>query len=149
MPYITRRSIIQDFALHFVFNVLFSALIYLASHNLAYIFVFVSISYALDLDHLIDYFLFFKSGLDLKGLLYLDFLQSGKVYYFLHSWEISCLLLGAALVSRSDIALIASLSLLTHIFTDSLQKRNPFFYFLVYRFAKKFDAAVLNPDYFK
>lgn len=147
MPFITHQLIVQDIILHSVFNILFSAVIFLTMKKLIYVFIFILAGYLLDLDHLIDHFLYFRNKFNLKDLFYLEFLESNKVYYLFHSWEINCLLFILSKLLNSDILFIVALSLTVHVAIDSSQKKNPFFYFLTYRIMKKFRARELIPEY--
>ena len=67
-----------DLSAHLFFTSLFSVLIFLKTNNLVYVAVFICGGILIDLDHLIDYFLFFKKKFRLKHFLNHLYLNSGR-----------------------------------------------------------------------
>lgn len=141
------KNVFVDMALHLSITALFSVLIYLKTGNVVYAGIFISGGVLLDLDHLIDYFIFFRSDFNLKYLFKGSYLQSGKVYLFLHSWELNIIILALALSMKSYGLFIFFLSLSIHLVIDNIPKRNWLFYFIIYRMYKNFDTNILLPEY--
>ncbi len=137
-----------DIALHFFLSAFISAWIYLNTGNVIYAAVFIFGGIFIDLDHLIDYF-FSTNKFSLKAFLNSSYLKSGKVYLFLHSWEIGFIIFAVSMAVNSYGLLMLSLALSIHMFIDNTQRENPLFYFLSYRFYKKFDISSLLPEYNK
>ncbi len=140
------RMTIKDLLLHFFSTLIFSSIIYFKSGNLLYGLIFILGGIFIDLDHLIDYFLFFKNRFNPADFFKLNFIKSGKVYVFFHSWEINFLLFIFGLGIKSSPLLILTLGMSVHLIIDNLQRKNLFFYFLIYRIIKKFDLKVLLPE---
>lgn len=141
------RKIALDLITHFVLTVIFSLFIYFKSEDLFYVVIFIVGGIFIDLDHLIDHFLFFKNRFKLIDFLNRRFLESGKVYLFLHSWEVIGFILSLSLVIKSSGLLVFSLGLILHLIVDNLQRERRLFYFLAYRIIKRFDAEFLLPEH--
>lgn len=145
-PWPERTRVIHDITAHIILTVIFSLLVYLRTGNPFYVFLAVVGGIFIDLDHFLDHFLFFKNRFNISEFMGLVFLNSGKVYLFLHSWEINICLLGLSLFFKSPAWFVFSLSLAIHLGVDNIQRRRPLFYFLSYRISKGFDAAFLLPE---
>lgn len=108
----------------------------------------------IDIDHLIDYFLYFNWNFNLiyfiKGY---HFLLSGKLYILLHGWEYAIITLVLFLVfyknqkfRKAKIVLFsAGVSLFFHLLTDSMMNEGLMFksYSLIYRFKNNFEIEKL------
>lgn len=141
-----RRKIILDILVHLIVAFLFSLIIYWKSASSLYAFLFMFSNILIDLDHLIDYFIFFKSKFNLHDFLNSTYLKSGRVYIFLHSWEIIFLIFSFALLVKSEAWLIIALSFSVHLLVDNFQRQNIFCYLLIYRIAKRFEVKILLPE---
>ena len=132
-----------DISVHLVVAAAGACAIYLNSGSLLYASLFVAGGILIDLDHLVDYFIYFKKGFDPKIFFGNHYLLSGKVYIFLHSWEVvfSIFILGFLLGSYSVLALASGLAI--HVATDSIMRRNALMYFLTFRLAKRFDMKLI------
>lgn len=141
-----KTHLIIDLSLHVLSTIILSVLIYLTTGNLFYIVILVLAGIFIDLDHCIDYFLFFKARFNLKDFFNCSYLKSGKVYIFLHSWEINFIIFIIALVvdSYGLFLLFAGLSL--HLAIDNLQRENFLCYFITYRILKRFNLYVIMPE---
>ncbi|MDP1853245.1 MAG: hypothetical protein Q8L26_03445 [Candidatus Omnitrophota bacterium] len=142
---IKRRTAI-DLSIHFISTGLFAAIIYKISANFIYVGIFMVGGILIDLDHFIDHFIHFKNRFRLSDFLGSTYLKSGKVYLFLHSWELNLVILLAALVIKSYGLFILFLSLSIHLCIDNIQRRNRLTYFLIYRYYKEFDRDILLPE---
>jgi hypothetical protein len=142
------RRIILEICVHLAFTIIFSLIIYLKSGNLGYIIIFILGGILIDVDHLVDYSVFFKKRFNLKDFLNATFLESGKIYLILHSWEINLIVFLLGLAIKSNGLLLLALSLTIHLSIDNLQRKNLLIYFFIYRIIKKFDAKVLIPERF-
>lgn len=142
------RRIILDLSAHFILTAFISFIIYRKYGNLYYVIIFAVAGIFVDLDHFIDYFLFFKNEFSLKDFLTLAYLKSGKTYIFLHSWELDFLIFIFGLMVKSRVLMLFSLGLTVHLTVDTLPKKNSLLNFLFYRISKKFDARILLPEHF-
>lgn len=137
-----------DLFLHFSLTFILSWWIYAKTASLFYIFMFALGGIFIDLDHLVDYFLFYKDIFSIKNFFKGSCLkESGKIYLFLHSWEIVIVLLIASLILKSGGLFIFSSGLCLHLSVDNLLRRKPLLYFLSHRFARKFDLKTILPEY--
>ena len=140
------KRITIDLFFHLFSAFLLSAWIYSITGNIFYVFICILGTIFIDLDHFIDYFLHFKSGFRIGEFLKCNYLHSGKVYLFFHAWEINLVVLLASIIFNSTALLILFISLSTHLLIDSLQRSNPFTYFLLYRKYKNFQCHILLPE---
>lgn len=142
-----KRRIIVDLSMHFISTVIVTAIIYKISDNLVYAGIFILGGILIDLDHFVDCYICFKKRIKLTDIFGCRSLQSGKVYIFLHSWELIIVILIIALTIKSYGFFIFFLSLSLHLFIDNVQRKNHLFYFLTYRFYKEFKADILLPEF--
>lgn len=140
------RKIVIDLSLHLLSTLLFAALIYRINNSLLYAGIVVLGGVFIDLDHLLDYFFFFKNEFVLSKFLKGLYLKSGKIYLLLHSWELNFIILMLALSFKSSGLFIFFLSLSVHLAIDNVQRKNPCAYFLIYRFFKNFDVNIILPE---
>jgi len=146
-PFRVLPRILEDLAAHIVLAVCGSLTIFLTSKNAVYSAVFFSASLLLDLDHILDYFIYFRGKLNVSAFLNGLSIKSGKVYVFLHSWEIPILILVSLSLTASPLVFVFFLGLAGHLAIDNIQRQNPFFYFFFYRLSKKFNTDILLPEY--
>lgn len=141
-----KKTTLVDISLHFFLSLIISAWIYLKTRNPVYPAVFLLGGVFVDIDHLIDYFFYFRK-FSFKNFLNLKYLKSGKVYLFFHAWEINFIILALALSTGSFGLYLFFLSASLHLAIDNLQRKNPLCYFFIYRLFKKFDVYTLLPEY--
>ena len=104
--------------------------------------------FLIDVDHLIDYFLWHGFTFDLRLFFDVDSYMetSGKVYVLFHGWELIPVfwLLGQWLGKRSkikDLSWAVSLAYFGHLFWDYLAfYRYPLNYSLIFRIINRFEA---------
>ena len=142
-----KRRVARDLSAHFISTLLVAVLIYRISNNLFYAGIFIFGGILIDLDHFVDCYICFKKRIKLTDIFGCRSLQSGKVYIFLHSWELIIVILIIALIIKSYGFFIFFLSLSLHLFIDNIQRKNHLFYFLIYRFYKEFKVDVLLPEF--
>ncbi len=145
ISYGLRRNII-DISVHVLSAFVFCAIIYSASGKLSYAVAFLMGAVFIDLDHLIDNFLCFKTIFALKELFNASHLSSGKVYLILHSWELIFVLFLISRALNSAQLFIFTCGLTVHLTIDIAQRKNKLAYFIFYRLMKKFDAKVIIPE---
>lgn len=137
---------ILDIFIHSLTTTAIALTIYLKSNNLAFAAIFIVGGIFIDLDHFIDYFLFFKIKFDMKKFLNSAYLYSGKVYLPLHSWELTMVIFFLGYILQSKALLILASSLSIHLLIDTMQREKLLFYFITYRFIKKFNVKTLLPE---
>jgi len=147
MPVSRLKKTVGDLTLHFFVTIIVALVVYVDSPNLRNIFFLALGGIFVDLDHLIDYFLFYKHRFELKKFLNCSYLDSGKVYVFLHSWEIILFIGILGFLLRSIELTMLSLGFALHLSIDNLQRKNRFCYILSYRMIKEFDMETLLPEY--
>lgn len=141
----------KDLLCHLFFSSMAFGIIFITFHdlNLA-VSAFLS-GIFIDLDHWIDYFIVYKFSFKLKKFfISYQCVDSGKVYVFLHSWELVFLILIAGFftgLTKFAAAVVLGMSL--HLLVDQVLnfKKEPFFYFLTYRFMKNFNLKTLDKDF--
>ncbi|MFH1442070.1 MAG: hypothetical protein ABIH18_08550 [Candidatus Omnitrophota bacterium] len=141
-----RRELFLDILVHSYLTSFLALWIYLKSGSLFYSAVFIFGGIFIDLDHLIDYFIAYGSKFSIKDFFGSGSLKSGKVYLFLHSWEIIFIILLFYLVTSSYAVLLLFLSMSMHLIIDNLQRENLRIYFLTYRIINKFDVRLILPE---
>lgn len=112
--------------------------------------------FLIDVDHLVDYYIafgfYFRLDYFLKGY---QFLESDKLYIFLHGWEYGIILLVVAFIVREKITrsvfLALALGLFFHLTTDVFLNSMPAkSYSLVYRIKNEFSIEKLvYEDHYK
>ncbi|MBN2120855.1 MAG: hypothetical protein JW734_07370 [Candidatus Omnitrophica bacterium] len=140
-----RRSLI-DISVHAGTSVIGAVLIYFFYKNPFYILSFFIGSIFIDLDHFIDYFLYYGFRFNLRKFVGVEYLASGKVYMFIHSWEILIILLSVSLIFRLDYLFFFSIGMSIHLLIDTFHEIRPLFYSIFFRMHKKFNAHVLCPN---
>jgi len=138
-------SVFFDILIHVISTLLLSVFIYNATGDWFSVFIFVLGGIFIDLDHLIDYFAY-QSKFRLSDSLNSAHLDSGKVYVFFHSWEVNILILVLSLASHSKALFLLFAGMSIHVAIDNVQRKNVFFYFLIYRLAKNFQVSALLPE---
>jgi hypothetical protein len=141
------RWAVWDVTLHVIVTSLFALCVYLELHSYLYVLCIVAGGVLIDIDHCIDHFLYFRK-FNLRKFFSARSLESGKVYLFLHSWELIAALFLVSVFCNIESLLYLSLSLAIHLAIDNSQKENWRMYFLSYRLIKKFDAHILLPEDF-
>lgn len=140
--------LILDLTLHFLFTLIGAFLIWNYSYNPIFSLMFVLGGIFIDLDHLIDYFLYFKfSFFDIKKFLKGEYMKSGKIFLFLHSWELVLLLyLISYLFMLPEIAFLA-FGMTIHLIIDNYKRHKKAFYLIFYRAANNFQIRKILPEY--
>ncbi|MDN5327648.1 MAG: hypothetical protein PWP03_286 [Candidatus Woesearchaeota archaeon] len=149
---------------HLIFSSIMALIWYLITFNPLTTLVFWLSAIFIDLDHLLDYFIFYPKEI-FKPLFFLRerlsyFMSSKyykkKTYVILHSLELVIALFIIAILLKNQILLAISLGFLFHLFLDFIGNiyikgsvKNLPFYFLSYRIANKFEVKkLLNRDKF-
>ncbi|MBU1998554.1 MAG: hypothetical protein KKE64_03560, partial [Candidatus Omnitrophica bacterium] len=91
IPNITR--VIIDIALHFIITMVVVYYVYSMSRNIAYAIAIFCGGILLDLDHFIDYYIYFRNKFRIGDFLGASYLKSRKVYLLMHSWELVFMIL--------------------------------------------------------
>jgi hypothetical protein len=139
-------DIVKDLSYHVLSTAIFAAAVYAATRSAGYACIVVIGGLLIDLDHLIDYFLYLEKFTVLH-LVRGTFMKSGKVYLFLHSWEIIAAGLLASVLLGRYAAYLFFASLAMHLGIDNAQRGGLKFYFLLYRLSKRFDLRLIAPEF--
>lgn len=136
-----------DLFTHFTLTALLSLFIFIKTHSISYVFFVVLGGVLIDMDHFIDHIVYFKKKINFFSFMRSDQLRSGKVYLIFHSWELICIILIMSLTFNSAALWALFLGASAHLIVDNIQRKNPLFYFLLYRCYKKFEVKTLLPEY--
>mgnify|MGYP001222875262 CR=1 FL=1 len=139
------KNTFRDISQHILSSAVLAAAVCFISSDLSYGLIFLLGGIFIDLDHLFDYFSY-KDKFSLRDFFGNVYLDSGRVYVLLHSWELNALILAAALVFKSYGLFVLFLALSLHLAIDNAQRKNPMFYLLSYRIAKEFSVDTLLPE---
>lgn len=140
------KRLITDLFLHFAVSIILGVFLYYFTNNLSLFFLCLASGIFIDLDHLVDYFTYYGLNFNLLKFFKIDFLKSGKVYVFLHSWELLIILFILGFYFNHQLeALALGLGLTGHLMVDSLFQKAILPYFLTYRIYHKFDANRILP----
>jgi hypothetical protein len=140
------RHLIVDLTTHVAVTLALVFLIYGLYKDYSLVFLVVLGGILIDIDHFIDYFLYAGLKFNLKKFALIDFLKSGKIYIFLHSWElIVVILLLGYLFNWTKYTLALSLGMAGHIAVDSLYQKTFLPYSLIYRIYNRFEAHKILP----
>lgn len=143
----SRRILILDLSAHFFVTLSLTALVYITTANFQYALAVIAGGIFIDLDHLVDYFICFGASFDLKKFFQGAAVESGKVYLFLHSWELILILLCLSLVLNSGLLLALFLGMSAHLLIDNFQRKNLLAYIFIYRAWNKFKINIVMPEH--
>lgn len=104
--------------------------------KIKYIYIYFIVVYFIDVDHLLDYFLFYKklsfNLIDFLSVKYFEIKQTG--YLLFHAWEYVLIMLMFYFFTKNKFLLIFSLAIGSHLLWDSLSNGLGFdFYFIFVR----------------
>jgi hypothetical protein len=144
---VRRRTIknLLDIMVHACIALALSFLVWQKSGSLMHALIVICAGVLIDLDHFVDYFSA-QHRFDLRLFFSTTYVEDGKVYLFLHSWELIAFLflLGSWLHSAG--VFLCAFSLAVHVAVDNVQRQKPLVYFFIYRLINKFDVRTLFPD---
>lgn len=127
---------------HLVLAVVVGWLIFKKTKNWKLFLLCLIVSFAIDVDHLVDYWIAYGFNLRVFDFLQLSFFgKNHKVFVPLHSWELVVLLAIWSLVIKKYkwLFLTVSLALFVHILWDTISYRiYPQDYFFLYRMLRGF-----------
>lgn len=100
----------------------------------------------IDLDHLLDYFLYYGFKIDVRGFFLHKYIKRGTVYSLFHSWELIAIIWLLGIVYDFCIPLAAGMTL--HLATDLIYSytRRPLRTFFTYRLIKGFRLDKMDPE---
>ncbi|UCG35409.1 MAG: hypothetical protein JSW17_01005 [Candidatus Omnitrophota bacterium] len=142
-PYARAASRFLDLVVHTLITGAFALLIYFKFERLDYVAFAVFGGIFIDLDHFLDYLLYFKR-FNLKQFLITPYGESKKAYILLHSWELVFILLITGFIFKYIHVLVLGFGMALHLLVDTLQRGSFLLYCLAYRFRHKFDVAALR-----
>ena len=129
---------------HGVIAMPFAYLIYKKTKSLKHFLLVILFAYAIDVDHLIDYFLYFGLRFNLADFLsgvYFEVTNRAVVPF--HAWEWLALL-GLVAYKRGwkSLFTVLALSLLAHLIFDSITVGSALFYSIMYRWFNGFTYLI-------
>lgn len=143
--YTSYKLLVIDLGSHIVLSSALSCLFYFSTGRLNWVFLCILGGVFIDMDHLIDYFLYFGRRFSLMDFVHHSYLDSGKVYIFFHSWELITILWGISFIGSWLIPLAAGMT--AHLIIDQFSwNKASLFYFLLYRRHYGFSTEKLIPS---
>ncbi len=144
---VRRRTIknLLDIILHVGIALALSFLVWQKSGSLIHALIVIGAGVLIDVDHFVDYF-FAQRRFDLTVFLSTTYIEHGKVYLLLHSWELIAFLFLLGFWLHSAGVFLCAFSLAVHVAVDNVQRQKPLVYFFVYRLVNKFNVRKLFPD---
>lgn len=129
----------QEF-FHGVFAVPFAYLLWKRTGSWKRSLLVVILTYAIDLDHLLDYFLYYGATFNIFDFLSANYFKiSQKAIVPLHAWEWGIILtIFARTRGWKSVFTIFLFSLLPHLIYDTITVKSLAFYSIIYRVEKNF-----------
>lgn len=132
--------------IHLAAGLIIGGLLYYKYRRRGLFFLALAVSIFIDLDHLIDYFLYADfSRFDLSEFLDMDFaLKVNKIYVLFHGWEFVFILLFLANIIKKyrPILLTIGLAVFGHLLVDQFTNEvGVFTYFFIYRLINNFSYS--------
>jgi len=122
---------------HLIIALIISSFLYRKTKNIWLVFLCIFISFAIDIDHLFDYWMAYGFNLSPRQVLKLDFFEKNqKVFVPFHSWElVGLIFLLSKLVKKYKwVFLTIALAMFGHILWDAFSYKIPIIdYFFAYR----------------
>ena len=144
------KHLIVDLSTHIAVTLIVSFVIFKIYLSFTLVALVVTGGILIDVDHFIDYFLYAGLKFNLKKFALIDFLKSGKVYLFFHSWELIVFIyIIGSLLGVGKYSLALSSGMLGHLLVDSIFQKTFLPYSLFYRIWYNFDANKILPCFKK
>ena len=140
------RGVVIDIMIHFCVGFIGWGLIYLGFNNMLYSLFFLIGAIFIDIDHFIDYFLYYGLSFNPIKFFKLEYLASEKAYVFFHSWELFAIMFSLSIIFNLNYLFFFSLGVAIHLSCDSLYRVKPLFYCLIYRAYHNFNARKICPE---
>jgi len=122
---------------HLILGLLVGFFVYWKTKKAKYLIIAFLVSFAIDLDHLFDFWMAYGFNLDVIKFFKIDFFEINQaVYVPLHSWELISIIiiLGGVIKKHRWLFLTIGLAMLIHVIWDMISYRiYPQDYFLIYR----------------
>ena len=129
---------------HLIIALIISFFLYRKTKDLRLVFLCIFISFAIDLDHLFDFWMAYGFSLDLSKFFEINYFKiNGKVFVPFHSWEpVGLILLLSKFAKKYKwILLTVGLAMFGHILWDTISyKIVAIDYSLIYRAANNFQV---------
>jgi len=139
---------IFDEITHFILSIIAGVIVGYLMHNWWAIPVALISGFFIDVDHLIDYFLYHRAKFNLAEFLSgKTFDLSGKVYVFFHGFEYAAIfaIIGLLIPNLAWLFFSLALSNFLHLIYDTISNKPIWMtYFLIYRIAKNFDHKTFD-----
>lgn len=137
-----KELLVHEF-FHFLVAVLYGCLVYLYTEQLFSAFLVTAVAFFLDGDHLLDYQMYLREkrqkfgfGEFLSGCY---FKKTGKIYIFLHSFELAFILTLSGLIFDASLLVYIAFAMVLHMCVDLMtNKVHLMSYFLIYRYTNNF-----------
>lgn len=141
---------LQDILSHILVSFLCMVIVYLIFDSIKLALTCLLVGIFIDLDHLIDYFIYFGLKFNLADFLKGLYLKSGKIYLFLHSWELIVpLWIWGIYFKQETLAWAITIGFITHLLIDEYNRKEPLMYFLTFRVLNGFKLEKIMPKMFK
>lgn len=136
--FIFRRGLLVHEMYHGLFALPFAIFLYRKSRSVNHVLILFTVAYLLDLDHLVDYFIYYGNNFDIRLFWQNDYFEFTPYrFVILHGWE--WLMIVGYLAYRKGKKVWNSFytpiafALFTHLLLDSINVGSFLFYFFFYR----------------
>jgi hypothetical protein len=133
-----------DLATHFVVAVILAAGFYWFTGKWSWAILTVIGGVLIDLDHLLDYFLYYGLKFSLKNFFDHKYLASGKCYILFHSWEVLAAVWCLSILVRWMVPVASGMT--AHVLADYFfsHRGHPRYMSLIYRWRNGFELSCLS-----
>ncbi len=131
---------------HFIASIIFATILFHFTKSPEAAFFFFISGFALDADHLVDFWLYRKKITIDREIFQHFHGRFGRIYLFLHSFELVALIITLSFLNLQNMILFAALALglIFHLALDFVSyDLHPLSYFLTYRIFRRFDIKCI------
>lgn len=126
---------------HGIINLLFAGLFYYKYKNLKLSLLVLFVTYIIDIDHLVDYFLYYGASFSFSTFIGLDYFRiTQRAVVPFHAWEwVILLVMTSTQTKKYKLTLLAiATGMFAHLIWDSITVGSPLFYSILYRISQSF-----------
>ncbi|MGB2651417.1 MAG: hypothetical protein WBD00_04345 [Candidatus Omnitrophota bacterium] len=133
-----------DIVTHLIVTVILAGVFYRFTGKWTWAVLTIVGGVLIDLDHFLDYFLYYGLKLNLRDFFDHKYLASGKCYILFHSWEVLAVVWCLSVIVRWMVPVAAGMT--SHILIDYFfsHRGHPKFLSLIYRWRNGFDLSCLS-----
>jgi len=134
-------GLFADELMHGFINILFAGIFYYKCRNIKMSALVLFVTYIIDIDHLVDYFLFYGVNFSFSTFISLDYFGiTQRAVVPFHAWEWVVLLVMYSTQTKKYKLLLRAIAtgMFAHLIWDSITVGTPIFYIILYRISQSF-----------